>query len=59
MIENDNLALKKLKDFREGKIKQGLGIGVKEFDKHFVFKESEFNGILGLDNVGKTFWLMY
>ena len=59
MIENDNLALKKLKDFREGKIKQGLGIGIKEFDKHFVFKESEFNGILGLDNVGKTFWLMY
>lgn len=45
-----------LEDFKEGRISQGLGIGVKEFDYHLRFKKGSFNMILGHDNVGKTYW---
>ena len=59
MIENDNAVIKNLKDFREGKIKKGLGINLPMLDKHFLFKKGEFNLLLGLDNVGKTYWLLW
>tara|TARA_Y100001973_G_scaffold83341_1_gene123471 strand:+ start:248 stop:1156 length:909 start_codon:yes stop_codon:yes gene_type:complete len=58
MIEKDNKALKYLHAYKDGKIKKGIGIGCL-IDKHFVLKKAEFNMLLGLDNVGKTNWLLW
>lgn len=59
MIEEDKKALKYLIAYKEGKIKQGLGINLPTLDKHFVLKKASFNVLLGLDNVGKTYWLLW
>jgi hypothetical protein len=45
-------------DFHEGKIKRGLGIGT-DLDTNLVFKKGQFVMINGLDNVGKTAWIMW
>lgn len=58
MIVEDDNALKYLYDYKDGKIKQGLKIGCK-LDENLVLKRGEFNLCLGLDNVGKTFWLLW
>lgn len=58
MIVKDDNALKYLYDYKDGKIKQGLKIGCK-LDENLVLKRGEFNLCLGLDNVGKTFWLLW
>ena len=54
MIEEDKKALDYLIAYKEGKIKQGLGINLPGFDKYFVLKKASFNVLLGLDKVGKT-----
>jgi len=49
-----------LDDFYNGRIQQGLGIGINEVDEHLSFKKGEFNLGIGIDNVGKTdFYLWY
>ena len=48
-----------LDDWANGRIKQGLGIGCPITDQHLAFKPSQLNFILGLDNVGKTHWIMW
>ena len=58
MIVDNNKALQYLYDHKDGKIKQGLKIGCK-LDEHLVLKSGEFNLCLGLDNVGKTFFLFW
>ena len=58
MILKDNSTVKYLHAYKDGKIKQGLGIGC-QLDNHFLFKRAEFNMVLGLDNVGKTNWLLW
>ena len=45
-----------LHDYRDGKIKQGLGIGSQKMDKHIRFKVGQFVGILGGANYGKTYF---
>lgn len=45
-----------LQDFRDGKIKQGLGLGC-ELDEYIRFKKRQFVGVLGSDNVGKTYFM--
>ena len=59
MILDDKQTLKYLHAYKDGKIKQGLGVGIDEFDKHLVFKRAQFVMVLGLDNCGKTFWLLW
>lgn len=48
--------LKYLLDYRDGKIKQGLGLDI-ELDEYLLFKPRQLNIILGHDNVGKTFFI--
>lgn len=55
-MTNENL--KYLFDFKDGKIKKGLTIDC-ILDDYFVYKQGEFNMILGLDNVGKTNWIIW
>lgn len=53
--------LKILDKKRAGKLKQGLGIGVPEFDTHIRLKPRDFTVIAGHANVGKTtivLWIM-
>jgi hypothetical protein len=50
---------KYLDDYHSGKIKMGLGIGVPELDEVLRYKQGQFNIINGLDNVGKTAWIMW
>ena len=45
-------------DFHEGKIKRGLGIDT-DLDTNLVFKKGQFVMINGLDNVGKTHFLLW
>lgn len=55
MILKDNFQDEKLKSFHEGTMVQGLGIGC-DLDNHLVFKTGQLNMMLGIDNVGKTFF---
>lgn len=54
MLIDYNSVLSKLNDVREGRIKEGLKLGIPEIDEYFRFKPSNFNIILGHANVGKT-----
>lgn len=56
MLKNKGDAIQYLLDYRDGKIKQGLGIGC-FIDEHLRFKPKQVNIILGHDNVGKTYWI--
>jgi len=47
-----------LNDYRNGKIKKGLGLNCK-LDDHLRFKTKQFNGVLGSDNVGKTYFVIW
>lgn len=44
-----------LLDYKHGRIVKGLGIGC-ELDNHIRFKKGQFVGILGGNNVGKTYF---
>lgn len=47
--------------YRDGGFEMGKPTGHKDLDKHFLFKEGEFNVLLGHANTGKSFfmwWLM-
>jgi hypothetical protein len=48
-----------LKKYRSGEIKQGLGIGSPGADEYLRFKYGQFNMVNGLDNVGKTAWMLW
>ena len=47
---------KYLKDYREGRIPMGLGLGCL-LDENFLHKHGQLNFILGHDNVGKTYFI--
>lgn len=51
--------LEYLIDYKEGRIKQGLGINAPLFDKHFRHKKKELSIFLGHDNVGKTYFFSF
>lgn len=56
MKETQGHATKYLLDYRNGNIKQGLGIGC-TLDNYLRFKRKQLNIICGHDNVGKTFFI--
>ena len=58
MLSSNTDSLKYLFDYKDGKIKKGLGIGC-ILDDYYVYKQGEFNMFLGLDNVGKTNWIIW
>ena len=47
---------KYLKDYLDGKVSQGLGIGC-VLDDYLRFKRKQLNIVLGHDNVGKSYWM--
>ena len=57
IIPKDN-ALKYLFAFKDGKIKRGLGIDC-GLDKNLVYKKGSFTICVGMDNVGKTNFMMW
>lgn len=59
MLINLENQLDKLNKVRTGKIKEGLGLGIKAIDEHLRFKPGNFNVILGHANVGKTTVVLY
>lgn len=59
MILNRDFSDQYLEDFKNGKIKKGLGIGLPNIDIYLRYKPGEFTIINGLDNVGKTVWMMW
>tara|TARA_Y100000114_G_scaffold144846_1_gene153886 strand:- start:1179 stop:2084 length:906 start_codon:yes stop_codon:yes gene_type:complete len=54
MLINFEKELNKLQDIRNGTVKEGLALGVKEIDEFFRFKFSSFDIFLGHANSGKT-----
>lgn len=47
-----------LLDYRDGKINKGLGIGC-SLDDYILFKRKQLNIVLGHDNVGKSYWMLW
>jgi len=47
-----------LKQYRDGAIEQGLGIGC-DLDNYLRWKRGQINIVLGHDNVGKTDWKLW
>ena len=58
MILDNKDTLKYLYKAQEGKIKLGKGINI-ILDKFLRYKPGNFNVIVGLDNVGKTAWILF
>ena len=59
MILEDGFADKYLEDVYEGNITLGKGLELTIFDIHLRYKQGEFTIINGLDNVGKTDWILW
>jgi hypothetical protein len=58
MIVNKEDNLKYCIDFKQGKILKGLGIG-NILDDFYVHKHGTFTVVVGLDNVGKTYFMLW
>lgn len=56
MLKTKGQELQYLLDYKDGKIKQGLGLDCM-LDDFLRFKPRQLNIILGHDNVGKTYWI--
>ncbi len=48
-----------LEDYKNGRIKKGLDVGCIELDEIIRYKQGQFNIINGIDNVGKTAWMLW
>lgn len=48
-----------LLDYKHDRIPKGLDIGCPDLDKHLRFKRGQYNGVLGGNNVGKTYWISW
>lgn len=59
MIENNNNITKYLQDYYDGKIALGKDIGLGRLDASIRFKPHQLTIINGLDNVGKTIWMLW
>ena len=58
MLVSFKSILKQIKDYRAGKIKSGISLGIEEIDVRIRFKR-QFNVILGHANAGKTTLVLY
>ena len=59
MITNQNDINKYLQDYHAGKISKGLDTGLPILDEHIRAKKGQLTIINGLDNVGKTIWILW
>jgi hypothetical protein len=51
--------LEYLNAYKDGKIKQGLGVNIPSLDKHYRHKKRELTILVGHDNTGKTFFFTW
>jgi len=58
MILNDGHSTNYLLDYKDGKISMGLGIGC-VLDDYIRFKRKQLNIVLGHDNVGKSYFMLW
>lgn len=58
MILENGHSTQYLLDYKNGLIPKGLGLGI-ELDNYFVWKRGQFNIILGHDNVGKSYFILW
>lgn len=58
MILTKDNARRYLHDYKDGRIAKGLGIGC-DLDNYIRFKKGQYNGILGGDNTGKTYFMCW
>lgn len=58
-ILNNEHADKYLKAYKAGEVQKGLDVGAEGLDAHLLFKRRQMNFVLGLDNVGKTFVMLW
>lgn len=58
MLLKDDYTLQYLNAFKNDKIEKGIGIKC-ILDNNFVYKKGNFNIFLGLDNVGKTSFMIW
>jgi len=56
---NTDFGFKYLDDFHNNRIPKGLGIGNKDVDQFVSFKQGQYNIVIGVDNVGKTDFLLW
>jgi len=56
---NTDFGNKYIDDFYHDRIKSGEGIDIKDVDKHVSFKQGQYNIVIGVDNVGKTDFLLW
>ena len=56
---NTDFGSKYIDDFYYDKIPNGLGIGIEIVDNHVSFKQGQYNIVIGVDNVGKTDFLLW
>lgn len=59
MILNPTHSDQYLTDYMDGKISMGLDIGEPMLDEYLRYKKGQLNMINGLDNVGKTAWILW
>lgn len=59
MLIEFNQQVDKIRDVLNGRIKEGLSLGIPAIDEYARFKPSNFNVILGHANVGKTNMTLY
>lgn len=59
MITSQNEISRYLQDYHEGKISKGLDTGLLKLDDSIRFKKGQLTIINGLDNVGKTIWILW
>ena len=59
MIAQTDLIKEKIYDIKDGKIQEGLKIGVPEIDEYIRYKQGNFSLWIGHANVGKTTILCY
>ena len=59
MIESQDNINQYLQDYKEGRIKMGLETGLAKLDDAIRYKQGQFNIINGLDNTGKTAWILW
>lgn len=59
MIANQTELLNKILDVKNGKVVEGLRIGVPDIDEYLRYKQGNFNILIGHANVGKTSYIIF
>jgi len=59
MITNQQEINSYLQDYHAGRISKGLDTGLQKLDDSLRFKKGQLTIINGLDNVGKTIWILW